>query len=80
MLPQTAMKRAVVNHIASVRLKLRRYCVIVISEMTRKKLATTKPIDLAAYVRASTKPDSTDDLIVTGDLMRVGCRLGLELG
>jgi hypothetical protein len=26
------------------------------------------------------KPDSTDDLIVSGDLVRVGCRLGLELG
>jgi predicted RecA/RadA family phage recombinase len=25
-----------------------------------------------------TYPDSTDDLIVSGDLVRVGCRLGLE--
>jgi hypothetical protein len=29
--------------------------------------------------RALTKPDSTDDLIVSGDLARVGCQDGLEM-
>ena len=39
-------------------------------------------VDLVRVVdlRSDGNPDSTDDLIVSGDLVRVGCRLGLELG